>query len=288
MASRKNFPTRMEARRLRALERNNRAFVATIPIPLPTASEAAPDFSDRPPVEPTLARFGLSDGAVQRLPKLWFYNPPTVRIACVYLLLDAAGFLLLFGKFVPFSFAIIFLFLAFSAVSLFPFALFWGVMVWAERQLYVRLNPDFARYTQYKNAVAVFEERKREHEARLARQRAEYWRSLSGVEFERELGKLFSLTGYAVSHTPSTADGGVDLLLRKDGKLTVVQCKAHKKPISISVARELFASMMDFKADDAIIACFEGVTKPVFDYIKTKRITVITVNEIIAHQMKYG
>jgi len=111
---------------------------------------------------------------------------------------------------------------------------------------------------------------------------------LSGVEFERELGKLFSLTGYAVSHTSSTADGGVDLLLRKDGKLTVVQCKAHKKPISISVARELFASMMDFKADNAIIACFEGVTKPVGDYIKTKRITVMTVNDIIAHQMKYG
>jgi len=46
--------------------------------------------------------------------------------------------------------------------------------------------------------------------------------------------------------------------------------------------------MMDFEADDAIIACLEGVTRPVVDYIKTKRITVMTLNDIIAHQIKYG
>jgi restriction system protein len=166
--------------------------------------------------------------------------------------------------------------------------IFWVTMGWTERQLYIRLNHDFARYSRYENAVAAFARRKREHEARLAKQQAEYWRSLSGIGFERELGKLFSLMGYAVTHTPSTADGGVDLLLRKGGNLTVVQCKAHNKRISISVARELFASMMDFEADDAIIACLEGVTKPVVDYIKTKRITVMTLNNIIEHQMKHG
>jgi Holliday junction resolvase len=275
----------MEARRLRALERNNPTLIAAIPLavePMP-----APNVLDAALIAPTLAQFGLSDDAVRRLPKPWFQSPPKARVIGAYFFMHTVVLLIVFRN-IQYSFATVFLFLAFLFVTITPFAILWGAMGWAETQLYLRLHRNFARYSQYRNAVAMFERRKREHEESRARQQAQYWRSLSGVAFERELGKLFSIMGYAVSHTPSTADGGVDLLLRKDGNLTVVQCKAHNKPISISVARELFASMMDFKADDAIIACFEGVTKPVADYIKTKRITVMTVNDIIVHQMNHG
>ena len=40
--------------------------------------------------------------------------------------------------------------------------------------------------------------------------------------------------------------------------LTVIQCKAHAKRIPTNVIRELSAAMADFKANDAIIACFEA------------------------------
>jgi restriction system protein len=94
--------------------------------------------------------------------------------------------------------------------------------------------------------------------------------------------------GYEVTYTPSTSDGGVDIVLRKDGRLTIVQCKAHNKPVSISVARELSACIVDFQAHDAIIACFEGVTNPVIEYIKAKPITVLTLSDIVAHQKQHG
>ena len=94
--------------------------------------------------------------------------------------------------------------------------------------------------------------------------------------------------GYDVKITSITGDGGVDLILRKDGILTVVQCKAHNKRIPIGVARELRSSMLDFKADNAIIACFEGATKPVTEYIKDKAITVLDLNSILALQKQYG
>ena len=205
-----------------------------------------------------------------------------------YLFLHTATFVLLFHGIIRASLPTIIGYLGFFFVFIIPFLFFWVTMEWAEKQLYALFNDDFARYCRYEKSVAIFERQKREHEARLARQQAEYWRSLSGAAFERELGKLFSLMGYTVIHTPGTADGGVDLILRNGGNVTVVQCKAHNKKISISVARELVASMMDFQADDAIIACLEGVTKPVTDYIRTKRITVMTLNDIIAHQKRHG
>ena len=78
------------------------------------------------------------------------------------------------------------------------------------------------------------------------------------------------------------------MMLRRSGGLTVVQCKAHAKKIPIGVARELAASMADFKADDAIIACFEGVTRPVMVYVREKSMNVITITQIVDMQRKLG
>ena len=149
-------------------------------------------------------------------------------------------------------------------------------------------NIHFNNYQKYFDAYSNYQKEKQIYELRVAKRHGEYWRSLSGTAFEKELGKLFSLMGYSVDYTPSTSDGGVDLCLRKDGKLTIVQCKAHNKRIPISVARELCASIVDFRANDAIIACFEGVTKPVEVYIANKPITVLHLGDIIALQNQHG
>ncbi len=67
----------------------------------------------------------------------------------------------------------------------------------------------------------------------LARQRfhEDFWLSLDWREFETEVGLLYSDLGYDVSLTYPYGDGGIDLLLTIDDIITVVQCKAHSKPI---------------------------------------------------------
>lgn len=51
-------------------------------------------------------------------------------------------------------------------------------------------------------------------------------RSLSWQEFETLIGEAFRRQGYTVSHTPAGPhDGGVDLVLTKNGERTLVQCK---------------------------------------------------------------
>ena len=78
--------------------------------------------------------------------------------------------------------------------------------------------------------------------AEQARRRAIYdhWMSLSGSEFERELGTLYGHLGFSVESTPKSGDQGIDLILRRDGATTVVQCKAHQSLLGL----QSFASYM--------------------------------------------
>ena len=120
-------------------------------------------------------------------------------------------------------------------------------------------------------------QRRREEEQRKY---YEYWMSLKGEEFERQLATLFRTRGYQVRLTPTSGDQGVDLILWKDGKTTVVQCKGQKSPVGPAVVRELFGSMHAFRADRAILACTGGFTRGVKEFARSKPIDLIAANEL--------
>ena len=135
-------------------------------------------------------------------------------------------------------------------------------------------------------------ERQRERvrrEAERAQQEAErtrrrklrdFWMSLSGREFEQELATLYRQQGYEVQSTPISGDEGLDLIMRKNGEKTVVQCKSHKAPVGPAIVRELYGSMVATGADNAILACTGGFTKGVRDFAKGKPIELIAASEL--------
>ncbi len=108
------------------------------------------------------------------------------------------------------------------------------------------------------------------------RKQKSFWESLNGVEFERELGRLFRTMGYRVASTPRSGDQGVDLVLRQNRTTTIVQCKAHKRPAGPAVVRELFGSMVHYRADGAILACTGGFTDGVIDFVRGKPIKLLS------------
>jgi restriction system protein len=67
-------------------------------------------------------------------------------------------------------------------------------------------------------------------------------RAMSWREFEMLVGEAFRRRGYAIQETGlGGADGGIDLILRKDGKTTLVQCKQWKtQRVDVKVVREMF------------------------------------------------
>lgn len=124
------------------------------------------------------------------------------------------------------------------------------------------------------------ESAQREAERRMRRKLCEHWMSLSGVEFERELGTLYRNMGYQVELTPRSGDQGIDLVLRKNGKTTVVQCKSHKAPVGPAVVRELFGSMVASGADNAILACTGGFTRGVREFVRGKPIALVSAPDL--------
>jgi Holliday junction resolvase len=243
------------------------------------------------PRQPVPADFGIAEKDVGRLSKLVFgfpedslfgwglWAPTTILIALILLNLQGRGD---WGH----GYWILALFMVMPVVlfSSFLTACCFAVLGGIESKIRVAISPAFRRALQYRSAMDGYHKNVAEYEHWIAAQEEAYWRGLSGVAFENELARLFRGVGYKVSATPPTGDGGIDLILRKDGRVTVVQCKAHDRKIPIGVARELIASMQDFNAHDAIIACLEGVTKPVQQYIATKPIRVIDVRDILLLQ----
>ena len=162
-------------------------------------------------------------------------------------------------------------------------------------------SPVGPRIKRYEEALQTYHTVQREavrvrEEAESARRRAEWerqeaeraqrrevsdhWMSLSGIEFEEELGALFRQLDYRVEPTATSGDQGVDLILRKNGKTTVVQCKSHKSPVGPAIARELLGSMVAFHADDAILACTGGFTKGVTEFVRDHPIQLISAQDL--------
>lgn len=64
-------------------------------------------------------------------------------------------------------------------------------------------------------------------------------------QFEALVGEAFRRKGYAVTETGGGgADGGIDLILKRDGETFLVQCKQWKAyKVGVSIVRELYGVM---------------------------------------------
>ena len=89
-----------------------------------------------------------------------------------------------------------------------------------------------------------------------------------------------------VDVSQTTADKGIDIILKKNGKTIVVQCKAHKKPVSPHVVRDLYGTLVDSQADEAILASISGFTSGVREFVIGKPISLISLEDIIHIQKK--
>jgi restriction system protein len=82
-------------------------------------------------------------------------------------------------------------------------------------------------------------------------------RAMNWQQFERVVGEAYRRLGYQIEETgQGGADGGIDLLLRKDGATTLVQCKQWRnQKIGIAVVREMYGLMVHHRASAVKIVC---------------------------------
>ncbi|PPT81994.1 restriction endonuclease [Xanthomonas arboricola pv. zantedeschiae] len=102
-------------------------------------------------------------------------------------------------------------------------------------------------------------------------------------QFERLVGEAFRRQGYSVEETGlGGADGGIDLILRKDGRRTLVQCKQWKRQqVGVSVVREMFGLLAHHQAHAVKIVSIGTYTKDAERFAEGKPIELIGDKQLL-------
>ncbi|WP_407473041.1 restriction endonuclease [Xanthomonas campestris pv. raphani] len=102
-------------------------------------------------------------------------------------------------------------------------------------------------------------------------------------QFELLVGEAFRRQGYSVEETGlGGADGGSDLILRKDGRRTLVQCKQWKRQqVGVSVVREMYGLLAHHQAHSVKIACVGTYTKDAERFAEGKPIELIGGEQLL-------
>lgn len=108
--------------------------------------------------------------------------------------------------------------------------------------------------------------------------------ALGWREFEMLVGEAFRRQGYAVEETGlGGADGGIDLILRKDGRTELVQCKQwHSRLVTPAVVREMWGLVDHHRADGVKIVGLGDFTRAAAAFAQGKAIELINGERLIA------
>ncbi len=132
-------------------------------------------------------------------------------------------------------------------------------------------------------AASFFRSRKRRHllevQSDIHSIKAMSWR-----EFEMLVGEAYRRQGYLVEETGlGGADGGIDLILRRDGRSELVQCKQWRsRQVSVSVVREMWGLVSHHKAAGAKIVCAGVFTPDAAAFAADKPIELVTGESLLA------
>jgi restriction system protein len=108
-------------------------------------------------------------------------------------------------------------------------------------------------------------------------------RDLPWKRFEDLLGEAYRRQGYQVEETlGGGADGGVDLVLGRDGDVTLVQCKRWKgMPVPVQAVRELFGVLHDRGAASAKLVATSRFTSEAIAFAKGKPIELVDSDAVL-------
>jgi restriction system protein len=117
-------------------------------------------------------------------------------------------------------------------------------------------------------------------------------RALSWQQIEQLVGEAYRRRGYRVEETgQGGADGGIDVLLTRDGATTLVQCKHWRsRQVGVSVVREMFGLMQHHHAAEGKIVCTGVFSADCFRFAVGKPIELIDgdgLYRLVADVRKY-
>lgn len=109
-------------------------------------------------------------------------------------------------------------------------------------------------------------------------------RQINWRQFEQLAGEAFRRQGYAIEETGlGGPDGGIDLILRKDGQTTLVQCKQwQNRQVGVKIVREMYGLLLHHQAAAVKIVALGDYTDDARQFAQDKPIELIHGGNLIA------
>jgi restriction system protein len=107
--------------------------------------------------------------------------------------------------------------------------------------------------------------------------------AMSWRQFELLVGEAFRRRGYQVEETGlGGADGGIDLILRKNGRTELVQCKQWRtRQVKVPTVREMWGLVAHHRADGVKIVCVGEFTRDASEFAEGKNIELINGKRLL-------
>ena len=106
-----------------------------------------------------------------------------------------------------------------------------------------------------------------------------WWRKLRGIKFENAIYDLISRRGGKAFLTKASDDGGVDLVVKLNGKEYWIQAKGYSTPIGVAPVREI-AGVCSLNKKVPILAAVNGYTKRATEAAKDLNVGLIDSKEL--------
>lgn len=131
----------------------------------------------------------------------------------------------------------------------------------------IRYNHDIKEFNEY-----------------LLRTKEDFWKNLTGYEFEREVAKVFENQGYQALVTRKSGDGGVDIILEKGDKKIAVQCKHHKSKVGPNDVRALQGVVYNGDFTSGIFVSLSGFTPTVKQEVSDSKVQIglVTLEDLLS------
>ena len=124
--------------------------------------------------------------------------------------------------------------------------------------------------------TSVFRRRKRRQLLAGVSAAPDALNAMTWREFEMLVGEAFRVQGYSVVETGGSADGGVDVVLRKDSEKYFVQCKQWRaQTVGVPIVRELYGAMAAHGATGGFVVTSGRFTKPAIEFAEGRNLTLI-------------
>jgi hypothetical protein len=127
------------------------------------------------PRKPSPSEYGINDSDVDKKPNIFFDLTGGESVG-LFLVVTAFFVFFLMDRHLTVVLSVI----AGLVVTSIVFAILEGI----EKKFRLARNPILERAAQYHNALKIYDDNQRRYERSLEQQREEYWRGLSGVQFE--------------------------------------------------------------------------------------------------------